>query len=375
MSSLQPFRQQLTAVSQSATAIVELTQRFELQSFQHPLWSFEHLLEHIAQDGFDSVLEQSQNDQILYAALLKSRHHYRSEADLARWVVGWRNQCFLDGRVEVVIASDAWLLKQNHAHLARINRPMNHLMHRWALSLDRGECTAISTSIGQLRIGFSEGTILCLDLETGAILQELQVRGAVHALHGFEHGLFYSTGYQTVCWSDGLLWSAPGAVASVIDPSESHVFLAMSEGTIFAFQMSDGFCLAQLKSNLQVAELVCTPEHLYVRTKNGRLWRVNNPVTSSGPTEWVELNAPILELISIERQGPFLMAADALGGLAFWDFKMEVWTQLKIPLPEGLKSVFWAGHKTILAPKCRTGVGNPVAQGCREYVTSRWENR
>ena len=59
MSSLQPFRQQLTAVSQSSTAIVELTQRFELQSFPHPLWSFEHLLEHIAQDGFDSVLEQS----------------------------------------------------------------------------------------------------------------------------------------------------------------------------------------------------------------------------------------------------------------------------------------------------------------------------
>ena len=48
-------------------------------------------------------------------------------------------------------------------------------MHRWALSLDRGECTAISTSNGQLRIEL-EGTIFCLDLETGAILQELQVR-------------------------------------------------------------------------------------------------------------------------------------------------------------------------------------------------------
>ena len=45
MSALQPFRQRLAAISQSSTAIVELTNRFEVRSLQHRLWSFDHLIE------------------------------------------------------------------------------------------------------------------------------------------------------------------------------------------------------------------------------------------------------------------------------------------------------------------------------------------
>ena len=349
MSALQPFRQRLAAISQSSTAIVELTNRFEVRSLQHRLWSFDHLIESIAQDGFDCALEQAQSDPTLYEALLKSRHHYRSDADIASWVVGWRNQCFLDGQVEVVIASDAWLLKHSHPHLARINRPNRQLSHRWAMSLDRGDCTAISIHGGQVSLGFSEGSILRLDLETGAVLQERQVKGDVQCLVGFGDGLIYSTAHQTVCWIQGPVWSTLGATQAVFDSTETVVFLAMSDGTICAFQVADGFCLAQLKSNLQVAQLIWSPEHLYIRSVQGRLWRVSNPLSSSKTIEWAELKAPILELVSIELNGHVLMVADALGGLAFWDLNMSVWTQAKLPLAEGLQAVFWSGTDAILA--------------------------
>ena len=60
------------------------------------------------------------------------------------------------------------------------------------------------------------------------------------------------------------------------------------------------------------------------------------------------------------------MAADALGGLAFWILKWRSGLSSKIPLPEGLKSScfgpatkpFWPLE---MPEPC--GVGNPVAQG------------